>query len=140
VVIRVIRGKNCLERTLIMQTRTSKRSNETQADAILKFYRQLNPAFNLEEGIVIMNPFLNDDSWRIAELFYKKFYKDTHQRTFIFGINPGRFGGGITGIPFTDPIRLENECGIQNDFKKQAELSSIFIYSVIKAYGDVEKQ
>lgn len=119
--------------------RTAKKSYETQADAILEFYRNLSPAFELDEEIEIMNPFLNDDSWKVAELFYKKFYSDTRQRVFIFGINPGRFGGGITGIPFTDPIRLEKECGIQNGFKKQAELSSIFIYEVIKAYGGVEK-
>ena len=109
------------------------------ADAILQFYRKLNPVFDLEEGIEIMNPFLNAYSWQVAELFYKKFYSDTLQRIFIFGINPGRFGGGITGIPFTDPIRLENECGIENSFKKQAELSSVFVYEVIKAYGGVDK-
>jgi hypothetical protein len=113
-------------------------SGKTCAVAILQFYRQLNPVFELAAGIEIMNPFLNDESWRLAQLFYKKFYNDTHQRIFIFGINPGRFGGGITGIPFTDPIRLENECGIKNDFKKQAELSSIFIYEVVKAYGGVK--
>ncbi len=39
-------------------------------------------------------------------------------RYLILGINPGRFGGGITGIPFTDPIRLQNICGIENDFQK----------------------
>lgn len=123
-----------------MQTkRTIKKIYATQADAILEFYRQLNPSFELEEGIEIMNPFLNDDSWRVAELFYKKFYNDNCQRIFIFGINPGRFGGGITGVPFTDPIRLENECGIENGFKKQAELSSIFVYEVINAYGGAEK-
>ena len=111
---------------------------KTQAEAILEFYRQLMPSFKLPERIEIMNPFRDDRSWRLTELFYKKFYSDRKKRIFIFGINPGRFGGGVTGIPFTDPIRLENECGIKNDFKKQAELSSIFIYDVIKAYGGPE--
>jgi len=55
------------------------------------------------------------------------------------GINPGRFGGGVTGIPFTDPIRLEKVCGIKNDFLKKQELSSVFIYSMIEAYGGAEK-
>ena len=53
----------------------------------------------------------------------------------IFGINPGRFGGGITGIPFTDPVRLQEACGIDNPFKKQAELSSVFVYKMIDAFG-----
>ena len=57
----------------------------------------------------------------------------------MLGINPGRFGGGVTGIPFTDPIRLEKECGIKNDFIKKQELSSVFIYEMINAYGGAEK-
>ena len=117
---------------------TKKNYATTQADAILQFYKQLDPTFDLEDGIEIMNPFQDKKAWAFAELFYKKFYNDRHRRIFIFGINPGRFGGGITGIPFTDPIRLENECGIKNDFRKIAELSSIFIYHVVKAYGGAE--
>lgn len=111
----------------------------TQAESILSFYRQLQPNFQLGEDIEIMNPFQNIDSWKIAEVFYRKFYNDTNRRIFIFGINPGRFGGGITGIPFTDPIRLEGACGIPNDFRKIGELSSIFVYEVILEYGGAEK-
>ena len=36
----------------------------------------------------------------------------------IFGINPGRFGAVLPGIPFTDPIRLKKECGIDNHLPK----------------------
>lgn len=53
----------------------------------------------------------------------------------MLGINPGRFGSGITGISFTDPVRLENDCGLPNDFAKRGELSSDFIYRMIAAYG-----
>lgn len=53
----------------------------------------------------------------------------------MLGINPGRFGSGITGISFTDPVRLENDCGIPNNFTKRGELSSDFIYRMIAAYG-----
>lgn len=56
----------------------------------------------------------------------------------ILGINPGRFGAGITGIPFTDPVALDRFCGIQNDFQKRLELSSSFVYEVIQAYGGVQ--
>ena len=116
-----------------------KNSGTKQADAILKFYQQLEPKFDVGEDIEIMNPFNNREVWELVQLFYKKFYNDDHRRVFIFGINPGRFGGGITGIPFTDPIRLENECGIRNDFRKIGELSSVFVYEVIKAYGGAQK-
>jgi hypothetical protein len=52
----------------------------------------------------------------------------------ILGINPGRHGGGVTGIPFTDPIKLE-ALGIANDFQKKRELSADFIYQMIDAFG-----
>lgn len=107
----------------------------TQSYAILDFYKKLNPEFDLPQGVEIMNPFTDKGSWEVTSVFYEKFYGDQRPRQFIFGINPGRFGGGVTGIPFTDPIRLESDCGIKNDFVKKAELSSLFVYDVIKAYG-----
>lgn len=111
----------------------------TQADLILQFYQSLHPDFELGQGIEIMNPFVDELSWKYTVEFYQKFYHDHHRRKIILGINPGRFGGGITGIPFTDPIRLKNDCGIDNPFQQKAELSSIFVYKVIEAYGGVNK-
>jgi hypothetical protein len=111
----------------------------TQSYAILDFYKKLSPKFALPIGVAVMNPFADKDSWKITSLFYNKFYNDTSRRVFIFGINPGRFGGGVTGIPFTDPVRLEIACGISNSFAKKAELSSQFVYAVIDAYGGAEK-
>jgi len=67
--------------------------------------------------------------------FYEKFYNDTNKRRLIIGINPGRFGGGVTGIPFTDPIRLAIDCGISNPFQLRQELSSVFVYQMIQAFG-----
>jgi len=110
----------------------------TQAAAILDFYRNLRPDFTLDNGIEIMNPYQEPDTWELASQFYKKFYSDTHPRAFIFGINPGRHGAGLTGVPFTDPIRLAEECGIPNHMKKKAELSANFVYAVIHAYGGVQ--
>lgn len=82
-----------------------------------------------------MNPYKNESAWKTTEAFYQKYYGDDQNRYICFGINPGRFGGGITGIPFTDPINLEEKCGIPNDFDKKPELSSRFIYEMIEAYG-----
>lgn len=113
--------------------------NLTQSYAILDFYKKLNPGFVLPREVEIMNPFTDKLSWQLTTAFYNKFYADGRGRQFIFGINPGRFGGGVTGIPFTDPIRLENECGIKNELAKKAELSSLFVYAVIDAYGGAEK-
>lgn len=71
-------------------------------------------------------------------MFYQKYYSDSNERIALFGINPGRFGGGITGVPFTDPLQLERVCGIANPFKKKEELSSRFIYEMIESYGGPE--
>ncbi len=71
----------------------------------------------------------------ICNQFYGKYYNDSKGRIFIVGINPGRLGAGITGIPFTDPVTLENECGINNEFEKKRELSSEFIYKLIGIMG-----
>src|SRR5258708_1486658 len=108
-----------------------------QAAAILGFYKTLKPDFALPEGISIMNPYLEPAIWQLTKTFYEKFYSDSRPRAFIFGINPGRHGAGITGVPFTDPQRLERECGIPNDMKKKAELSAQFVYEMIGAYGGV---
>jgi hypothetical protein len=109
-----------------------------QSAAILDFYRHLDPRFALGDGIEIMNPYKDPTAWQLASLFYKKFYSDQQPRVYIFGINPGRHGAGVTGVPFTDPLRLAEECGIPNDMKKKAELSAQFVYQVIQAYGGVE--
>ena len=53
----------------------------------------------------------------------------------MMGINPGRMGAGLTGIPFTDPVELELNCGIENSFPKKSELTSTFIYQVIDTMG-----
>ena len=85
-----------------------------------------------------MNPFLDTATFNLCKQFYTKYYNDNNSTAFNIGINPGRFGGGITGIPFTDPIRLQNICGIENDFQKKQELSSVFVYEVIKSFGGTE--
>jgi Domain of unknown function (DUF4918) len=107
----------------------------SQAAAILRFYRSLRPEFKLPLGVEVLNPYRETEAWELTQQFYHKYYGDKEPRTFIFGINPGRFGGGVTGIPFTDPIRLESACGIINNLKKVPELSSQFIYNVIDEYG-----
>jgi Domain of unknown function (DUF4918) len=111
------------------------KKNNQQSDAILKFLRDINPHFQLPGDIFCMIPQSNAETWQLMQTFYYKYYGDRESRILIFGINPGRHGGGLTGIPFTDPIRLENVCGIQNPFRKIPELSSEFIYKVIERFG-----
>lgn len=106
----------------------------TWADKILSYQFSLTPAFNLPNQVEWLLPYEDPETRRVMTLFYHQYYDDTQNRIFILGINPGRFGAGMTGIPFTDPIRLE-ETGITNAFKKRQELSSVFIYRMIEAFG-----
>lgn len=107
----------------------------TFAKNILSFFKSLDLDIDLPPGVNVMNPFVDSETYGLCKQFYNKYYNDNNERHIIMGINPGRFGGGITGIPFTDPIRLEVVCNIQNDFKKKQELSSVFIYEMIAAFG-----
>ncbi len=104
-------------------------------DKILSFLKSLELKTELSAGIEVMNPFKELATFHLCERFYRKYYSDNNPRRILLGINPGRFGGGITGIPFTDPLRLQNSCGIENDFQKKQELSSVFIYEMINAFG-----
>ncbi|MCS6928037.1 MAG: DUF4918 family protein [Saprospiraceae bacterium] len=106
------------------------------ADRVVAFSQQLSiPNISLPDGIEWLYPYQQAETLRVMTLFYQKYYADDHPRLFIFGINPGRFGAGITGVPFTDPIRLESDCGIPNAFPKRQELSAQFIWQVIRTFG-----
>lgn len=107
----------------------------TFAEKVLIFYKQLSIPDRLPKGVEVLNPYQDDKAFTLCSLFYRKYYHDNHQRVAILGINPGRFGGGLTGIPFTDPLKLEKICGIPNDLPKKAELSADFIHLMMAAYG-----
>ena len=110
----------------------------TFADSILDFISHLQFPVQLPGDIEVMNPFMDKEAMDICKQFYKKYYEDHQQRWMIIGINPGRFGGGVTGIPFTDPIRLTKDCGIENAWAKKQELSSLFMYDMINSFGGAE--
>jgi hypothetical protein len=111
----------------------------TFAEKVLKFYQKLKIAGPLPGGVEVMNPYADAASFEVSRQFYHKFYNDEGQRTLILGINPGRYGAGITGIPFTDPIKLESFFGIQNSLPRKPELSAEFIHRMIAAFGGYEK-
>lgn len=112
---------------------------KTFADRVNTYNSSLEFKGKLPDGIRIMNPFReNDYVIPVSAAFYKKFYNDNQKRHLILGINPGRFGAGLTGIPFTDPKRLIANCGIEFKGQLAHEPSSVFIYEVIKAFGGEE--
>lgn len=102
---------------------------------VLDFKLGLRPDWKLPPGFDLLYPFREEATRQAMQVFYRKYYADDRPRTFLFSINPGRFGSGVTGVAFTDPIRLQEQCGIDNPFPKKPELSSQFIYDMIDAYG-----
>jgi len=109
------------------------------ADNIINFYKTISPPSNLPKGIDVLYPQKQKEVIALVEQFYKKYYSDNNQRTLLFGINPGRFGAGVTGINFTAPKQLKENCGIGHSLKMHSELSAEFIYEAIETYGGVEK-
>ncbi len=114
---------------------------KTFSEKINAYNRALDFQEKLPGNIRVMNPFKeNKNVIEVSEAFYQKYYNDLNPRFLILGINPGRFGAGLTGIPFTDSVRLKERCGITNYTGPEThELSSVFIYDMIEQYGGEEK-
>jgi hypothetical protein len=113
---------------------------ESFADRVIEFNRNVDFRGTLPKGISIMNPFRGNDGYilEVSSAFYRKFYSDNRPRRLILGINPGRFGAGFTGVPFTDTKRLTADCGIPYAGRQTHEPSSVFVYDMIKAFGGTE--
>lgn len=110
------------------------------SDKVNKFNKELKINNILPSGIELLNPFKESKQIQlVSKQFYTHYYGDTNKRYLILGINPGRLGAGTTGIPFTDVKRLKEKCGININIADTNEISSVFIYEMIEAYGGVEK-
>ena len=107
-------------------------------EQVLDFCFSLPKTLKTPKEVGVIFPFDNEETRRVMNAFYEKYYNDSNQRYFLFGINPGRFGAGVTGVPFTCPKRLVSECGIENDFDKKPELSSEFVYLFKNGFGGIE--
>lgn len=107
----------------------------TFADHALDYYLNLAEPAGLPPGISAMNPYRRPEVREVVTRFFRKFYDDTAPRVFVLGINPGRYGAGVTGVSFTTPQALAAHCGIPNDLPPTPELSSKFIYKIVEAFG-----
>lgn len=108
------------------------------ASRVNAFNRELEFDGPLPPSIGIMNPFKIPRVYEAASAFYNKYYNDNNKRKLIVGINPGRLGGGATGVPLTDPKRLTELCHIPYDGPMLHEPSSAYIYDMIAAFGGIE--
>lgn len=123
-------GRRCL-------TWLSKVNMDTFAQRLLRHFNELHhhlpPVPDSVEWLLPLQNF--PETLQVFQAFLEKFYADESPRTLILGINPGRFGAGVTNVAFTDPVRLAVDCGIENSFEKKEELSAQFIYKVVHAMG-----
>lgn len=108
------------------------------SENILSFLFNLELPFALPAGVEVLDVHKDAVAREICTQFYQKFYNNNNRRHLLLGINPGRFGGGVTGVPFTDPIRLQHDCGIINNLQKKQELSSVFMYQMMQAFGGLQ--
>jgi len=106
----------------------------TFAEGVMNFYDNIDCP-EVPSEIEMLWPIQKEEVRALMKQYYHKFYNDNQNRIVLFGINPGRFGAGVTGIGFTDPIMLNQECKIKNNLPSHPELSSAFIYEVIKQMG-----
>ena len=111
----------------------------TFSSKAIEFYSNLYLSKKLPAGIEPMNPYKALGIRNYVESFFQKYFSDNNNRVFVFGINPGRFGAGLTGITFTDPVALAEFCGIKNNLPQKRELSSEFIYKLVDMFGGPKK-
>ena len=114
-------------------------AESTFGEKVFEFYKNIQLRRRLPGDIDVMNPYRRTEVLLYVQQFLKRFFSDSGRRVYVLGINPGRFGAGLTGVTFTDPVALEQFCGISNTFEKRRELSSEFVYQFIESWGGVKR-
>lgn len=123
---------------LLESTTTSISADATFGDRVLEFYRTVQRPAMGSAQVEWIDPYDKPEVRRSMDAFYGAFYNDHRQRLFLLGINPGRFGAGVTGIPFTDGYQLAASCGIPNSLPQRQELSANFIHQVVQEWGGAD--
>ena len=108
------------------------------SEQLIRFYKNLSPPA-IPKGFGLLHPQPSSEVMEVVKQFFNKFYTDNRPRKLMLGINPDRFGAGITGVNFTGPRQLKEECGIDHPWGNSSELSAEFIYEMINAYGGSQK-
>lgn len=102
---------------------------------LAKFLCAATIDFELPPGFVSLVPYADAEVQRVVNEFCTRYYNGNQKRLALWGINPGRFGAGITGICFTDPVSLSGQLEIPSTLTGRRELSAEFISMVIDEYG-----
>ncbi len=105
------------------------------ADRIATFLTSLTIDEPLAPGFEVLDPYRDPEVRKVVDRFVRMAYAGDHPRTAIWGINPGRFGAGVTGLSFTDPFVLTEVLGFDTSITGRREISAEFIWKVVDAYG-----
>jgi hypothetical protein len=108
---------------------------KTWSANLITYYKELEPPSDLPNGIDWLYPQQDPLVQATVKTFLTKYFNDREPRRLLLGINPGRFGAGVTGVNFTGAKQLAEACGIEHPFKQGSELSAEFIYDMIAVYG-----
>jgi hypothetical protein len=108
------------------------------SEQLIQFYKTLKPPV-IPKGFGLLHPQPSTEVMEVVKQFFNKFYADNRPRKLMLGINPGRFGAGITGVNFTAPRQLRNDCSIDHSWGNSSELSAEFIYTMINEYGGPQR-
>ena len=106
----------------------------TFAARAFRFYTRLTPP-RVPRGVHVMNPYADARVRAFVRSFLDRYFADNAPRLLVLGINPGRFGAGVTGVTFADPVALADFCGIDTHLPRKRELSSIFVFDAIARLG-----
>ena len=112
----------------------------TLADRLLDLTFSFKPEHvRLPLGVSLLDPFVGGhgiEVQRLVTVFHRSYFDDNNPRTLLLGINPGRFGAGLTGIAFTDPNDVREVLGIAHDLPdSRPESSSRFFKQLVLAAG-----
>lgn len=113
-------------------------TSSRHAEAFTTWLCNLDLEIDLPAGFLVMNPYADSEVQRVVRCFYSRYLSGSQSRLSIWGINPGRFGAGITGLAFTDPWALNHQLNIPTSLDGRREPSAIFISAVIDAYGGAQ--
>lgn len=74
----------------------------------------------------------------LVRSYYKKFYSKPGRRIVLCGINPGKYGAGITGVPFIDFHGISRL--LPGHGRQDKERTAQYMLSIIEEYGAGEFQ
>jgi len=105
------------------------------AKNVTDFLTHLSLPCKPPDGIDVLLPYASEEVCRVVQQMCATYYSSPDRRIAIWGINPGRFGAGLTGLAFTDPYAVDHLLGITSALSGRRELSAKFVQKVIEQFG-----